>query len=71
MTATLTPAAARMRDFRRRQREGLVLVSVELPGELLERMIDNKLLPERAAEDPQAIAAAVVEVVRRNVTSRA
>lgn len=65
VTPAPSPAAVRTRRWRRRQRDGLLLATAEVPGRLVERLIDAGLLAEADAGDRVAIGQALVEFVKR------
>jgi len=59
-TSTASPGAIRNRRYRRRQREGVAVVSVEVSDGVIEKLIDGGWLAEDGGEDKHAVAAALL-----------
>ena len=57
-------ARERRRRFRRREREGSILVKVELPWSIVDRLIADEFLQEWELSDPQSIDRAVEQLLR-------
>ena len=64
---TPTPAAARMRRYRRRQRDGVRVVPVEVDHELIEKLIDDGWIGEAEAVDLKRLADAVAKAAAANL----
>jgi len=63
-------AVERARRYRQRQRRGLLLTPVELPGELVERMIDMGVISDGESEDRRRLGEAMVTCLREFVRLR-
>jgi hypothetical protein len=59
LTATISPAAERMRRHRQRRRDGVRLLSFELVEAEIDALIARKLLKEQERDDPYAILMAL------------
>ncbi len=61
-TRPLSPApeARRQREYRRRQREGLLYEVGYVPLHLAERLVEAGLLPQQEATNPRALGAALI-----------
>lgn len=52
-------SAERMRRYRKRIRNGIFIVPVEVDQKLIDRLVDAGLLTESSAEDQHEIASAI------------
>ncbi len=66
--ASPTPAAERQRRHRERKRRGLVLAHAEVPGRIVEALVEKGLLREAQATDARASGKALVDVAKKSVT---
>ncbi len=64
MTKPLT-AAECQREYRARDKSGLLWASAFVPRDLAERLIEGGLLPEGESSDKKSLGAALVEAARR------
>ncbi len=60
-TDALSPSAERQRRFRYRRKNDLLLVTVEVPLQLVEQLIAGGLITEESALDREALGRAIVE----------
>ncbi len=60
-TDALNPSADRQRRFRYRRKNDLLLVTVEVPLQLVEQLIAGGLITEESALDREALGRAIVE----------
>jgi hypothetical protein len=61
----MSTSTAYVRRFRERKREGkLVLPRIEIDNSIADNLVEAELLEEWSTEDPQAIADAVVKLLR-------
>ena len=58
-------AAERMREYRRRQREKLVLARAELPPSLVKSLVASGILANADVSDQKLRGAALVTIARR------
>jgi hypothetical protein len=57
-------AVERLRSFRRRRREGIILLPrIEISAELTDHLVDAGYLGEWDTEDPRAIADAIIRLL--------
>ncbi len=63
----LTPDALRMRRYRRRQREGLLQVQIEVPCRYVELLILGGYLEDQAAGDPERLGNALLTAARQSL----
>ncbi len=66
-TRALTPAALRMRRYRRRQREGLHRAQTEVPWRYVELLILAGYLEDRDAGDPERLGDALLSATRESL----
>ncbi len=66
-TRALTPAALRMRRYRRRQREGLLRAQVEVPCCDVELLILGGYLEDQEAGDPERLRNALLTAARQSL----
>jgi SOS response regulatory protein OraA/RecX len=59
VTATISPAAERMRRYRQRRRDGVRVLSVELVETEIDELVAHNLLKEEERDDHCAIMLAV------------
>ena len=59
-TNALSPSAERQRRFRYRRKNDLLLVTVEVPLQLIEQLIAQELLTEENALEREALGRAIV-----------
>ena len=64
-TPSYSPAAVRMRSYRKRRRQGLRYVRIALHVTDIDALIRMRLLKEKQREDPEALQTAVLGVVYR------
>ncbi len=62
-----TADALRMRQFRRRQREGLLRAQVEVPCRDVELLILGGYLEDQEAGDPERLGNAVLTAARQSL----
>ena len=62
------PDVERQRQHRDRKRRGLVLAHAEVPGRIVEALVDKGVLREAQATDARAIGKALVDVAEKSVT---
>jgi hypothetical protein len=60
-----TPAAERMRLYRKRRRQGLQNVRIELHVTDVDSLIRMRLLKEEQRQDPEAVQAALTGLIYR------
>lgn len=58
-------AAARMKLYRQRQRDGVQMVQVAVDQGMTETLLITKQLAREEAGDPQAVAAAIERLVKK------
>jgi len=61
------PVAERMRLYRKRRRQGLRCVRIELHGTDIDSLVRLGLLKEEQRQDPEAVQAAVTALVYRGL----
>ncbi len=61
------PAAARMRKYRRRQRDGVRVVPVEVDHALIEKLIDGGWINEAEAVNLESLADAVAKAAAAKI----
>ncbi len=66
-TRALTPAALRMRRYRRRQREGLLQVQIEVSWRDIEQLILGGYLEDQEAGDPDRLGNALLTAARQSL----
>jgi hypothetical protein len=59
-TNALSPSAERQRRFRYRRKNDLLLVTVEVPMQLVDQLIGGGLITEENALDREALGRAIV-----------
>ncbi len=67
LTRALTPAAFRMRRYRRRQREGLLQVQIEVSWRDIEQLILGGYLEDHEAGDPERLGNALLLAARQSL----
>ena len=65
MGAGRSPAAERMRRYRRRRREGRFVVRVEVGTEVLHALVTGRWLSEDEAQDPDAVGKVLGRLAER------
>ena len=57
--ASLSPAASRQRQYRRRRKLGLLVAKAEVPFRVAEALVGRGLLAEGDVSDPRCLGAAL------------
>ena len=57
--ASLSPAASRQRQYRRRRKLGLLVAKAEVPFRVAEALVGRGLLAEGDVSDPERLGAAL------------
>jgi hypothetical protein len=60
---TLIPATDRVREFRARAKRNVMLVTIEVPKDLPDALLESGFLKEWDAENPQEIRKAIERVL--------
>jgi hypothetical protein len=69
ISATLSPAAARMRRHRERRRDGLRCLTVEIRESELDALVLRGLLPEDSRNDRNAVLQALYSFLEQELDS--
>ncbi len=66
----ISPAAARQREYRERDKSATCWASAFVPSDLVDKLIEGGLLLEEGATDKKSLGAALVEATRLLLAKR-
>ena len=69
--AGYTTPAERMRRYRRRRRQGLLVMKAEVGPDVVDTLVADGWLPADEARDPKAVGAALVAWARGTLATQA